>query len=62
MVPISMSPRDVLLDPTIYPEPDSFKPSRWLVTAEDGKQRMNSNLDRFFVAFGKGPRMCHGIK
>jgi cytochrome P450 len=62
MAPVSMSPRDVLLDPVIYPDPELFKPSRWLTTAQDGTERLNSDLDHFFVAFGRGTRMCLGLK
>ncbi|KAK8115745.1 hypothetical protein PG984_012247 [Apiospora sp. TS-2023a] len=51
--PVSMTLRDILLDPDVYPEPLQFKPERWLVMAPDG-QRMNHN----YVPFGRGSRMC----
>lgn len=37
----------------IYPEPQAFKPERWL---EDGKR-----LERYLVSFNRGPRSCLGI-
>ncbi|KAF2651874.1 cytochrome P450 monooxygenase-like protein [Lophiostoma macrostomum CBS 122681] len=36
----------------IFPEPDIFKPERWL---------NNPSLDNYLVAFSRGPRMCLGI-
>ena len=50
-----MSNISVLCDPTVFAEPLAFRPERWL--AADTKQ-----LDRAFVAFGKGARMCSGMK
>ncbi|KAF8463431.1 putative P450 monooxygenase [Kalaharituber pfeilii] len=38
----------------IFPDPYEFKPERWLGTS--GK-----DLDKWLVAFSKGPRMCAGI-
>lgn len=57
-VPVSMTARDVHFNPEIYPNPNGFVPERWLGTpkAPDG-----SSLERYFVAFGKGPRMCLGM-
>ncbi len=46
----------VHLNPTIFPEPHSFKPDRWLEKSENG------SLDNWLVAFSKGPRSCLGIK
>ena len=39
----------------IFPEPDEFKPERWL---DPGA----SSLDNWLVSFGKGPRSCIGTK
>jgi cytochrome P450 len=57
--PVSMTSRDVHFDEAIYPKPKEFLPERWLNNprAPDG-----SSLDHYFVAFGKGPRLCIGIK
>jgi cytochrome P450 len=38
----------------IFPEPESFVPERWLDESTD--------LDKWLVAFSRGPRMCLGIK
>jgi cytochrome P450 len=42
-------------DPTIFPSPDTFRPSRWLdpVSAR--------HLEKYLVPFGKGPRQCVGM-
>ncbi|KAJ4398249.1 hypothetical protein N0V91_010363, partial [Didymella pomorum] len=37
---------------TLFPEPNAFKPERWLESNE---------LDNWLVAFSRGPRMCLGI-
>ncbi|KAF9257284.1 cytochrome P450 [Marasmius fiardii PR-910] len=41
-------------NPTIFPEPDKFIPERWL--GNDAPQ-----LEKYLVAFSKGPRICLGI-
>lgn len=41
-------------NPDIFPEPFAFKPERWLAPEKD--------LDKYLVAFGKGPRICLGLK
>lgn len=51
--PVSMSNVDILMNKDIYPDPEKFIPERWLD---------NPSLDRYFVPFGKGSRMCLGIK
>ena len=40
------------MDPTIFPEPECFRPDRWV---------NNKHLERYLVAFGKGSRICLGI-
>ena len=57
--PVSMTITDVHLDEAIYPKANEFIPERWMNNprAPDG-----SSLDSYFVSFGKGPRMCLGIK
>jgi len=42
-------------DPDIYPDPDSFKPERWL----DSNGQLNGK--EFDAAFGYGRRLCIGI-
>ena len=55
--PVSMSHYFVLMDPEIFPDPESFKPERWIRASEQGQ-----NLTRFLVSFSKGSRNCLGIK
>ncbi|EEB93218.1 hypothetical protein MPER_08156 [Moniliophthora perniciosa FA553] len=44
----------VHMNPEIFPDPARFYPERWLEDKEHA-------LDRYLVAFGKGPRSCIGI-
>jgi len=55
--PVSMTINDVLTDPSIYPNPSEFLPDRWL---ENEGKSVRSDLNPYFVAFGRGPRMCQG--
>ncbi|KAH8589610.1 cytochrome P450 CYP5280A1P [Bisporella sp. PMI_857] len=43
-------------DPDIFPDPEAFKPERWLIKGEDNLKRM---LDVYLV-FTMGARMCMG--
>ena len=52
-----MTLMDVLHDPSIYPNPQVFDPDRWM-----GDPSEVERLDRYMVAFGKGSRMCIGMK
>jgi Cytochrome P450 len=47
--------RQILHDPTLYPEPDVFKPERFL--NQDGSSRDDPTLTS---AFGFGKRICPG--
>jgi cytochrome P450 len=51
--PVSMTTVDILMNETIFPEPRSFRPERW---------EQDPELEKYFVPFGKGSRMCLGIK
>ncbi|MCJ1440789.1 MAG: hypothetical protein MMC23_001275 [Stictis urceolatum] len=55
--PVSMTLRDVLLDPQIFEEPHSFKPERWLQESPDLKR-----ISKGYLPFGRGSRMCIGLK
>ncbi|WYZ45823.1 hypothetical protein EsH8_IX_000048 [Colletotrichum jinshuiense] len=50
--PVSMTTVDVLMNEDVFPEPTSFAPERWIGRPD---------LQRYFVAFGKGSRQCLGI-
>jgi Cytochrome P450 len=45
------------MDSTIFPNPESYDPDRWIRAAQEGLR-----LDRYLVSFSKGSRMCVGIK
>ena len=55
--PVSQSAYFVHMDSTIFPNPHSFNPDRWIEAAKEGIK-----LDRFLVSFSKGSRQCLGIK
>lgn len=50
--PVSMTALLIFQNPTIFPDPLSFRPERWLE---------NPRLDRYQVAFSKGTRICLGM-
>ena len=52
---VSVSARFILKNPDIFPDPDQFKPERWL-------QPDSVKLEKYLVVFSKGPRSCLGIK
>ncbi|KAJ5107841.1 cytochrome P450 [Penicillium angulare] len=52
--PVSMCFRDLLLDPSIFPDPHDFRPERWLDPTPE--------MERAYVPFGRGSRMCVGMK
>ncbi|KAL1594123.1 hypothetical protein SLS59_008957 [Nothophoma quercina] len=49
--PISMSSWLIHLNPELFPEPDNFRPERWL---EPGAE----NLKKYLVNFSRGSRIC----
>ncbi|GJE88578.1 cytochrome P450 [Phanerochaete sordida] len=51
---VSMSNVFVHTNAEIFPEPDAFRPERWLDPSA-------GSLDNWLVAFGKGPRSCIGM-
>ncbi|THG99431.1 hypothetical protein EW026_g2912 [Hermanssonia centrifuga] len=46
-----------LHDPSVYPDPDSFTPERWL----DSESSANKNPSNYLV-FGSGPHKCIGLE
>ncbi|KAI4869958.1 cytochrome P450 [Hypoxylon rubiginosum] len=54
---IGMSNVMVHHDETLFPDPYSFVPERWL---DDSMQR-NRELERYLLSFSKGSRMCPGM-
>ncbi|KAL0577919.1 hypothetical protein V5O48_004084 [Marasmius crinis-equi] len=51
---VGMTNAVVQLNPDIFPEPHAFKPERWI-------QKDSQKLEKYFVAFARGPRSCIGI-
>ncbi|KAI9928681.1 hypothetical protein ASPWEDRAFT_180261 [Aspergillus wentii DTO 134E9] len=43
-------------DPSIFPDPHTFNPSRWINASDKGER-----LTKFLVPFTKGPRICVGM-
>ena len=52
-----MSVRDMLYDSDRFPDPDKFRPERWLQSGPEALQ-----IERAYVPFGKGSRTCLGIQ
>lgn len=57
---ISMCIRDIHYDASIYPDPRSFNPERWLEHADgEGEgEKARKRKERYLVPFGKGARSC----
>lgn len=51
---ISMSMRDMHLDPNCHPDPTTYNPNRFL------DPMMRKQSERFFAPFGQGTRSCVG--
>lgn len=45
-------------NPKMFPDPEKWKPERWLVNDATDREEGKDNKDRWFWAFGSGPRMC----
>ncbi|KAL3427154.1 cytochrome p450 [Phlyctema vagabunda] len=54
--PVGMTALLLHNDESIFPDPESFLPERWLSDGESGR-----NLERYLVAFSKGSRQCVGL-
>ncbi|KAH7016178.1 cytochrome P450, partial [Microdochium trichocladiopsis] len=56
--PIGMSSIINHMDPGLFPEPEAFRPERWLL--EDGSPYYK--LQKYLLAFSRGSRACIGEK
>ncbi|GFF32239.1 trichodiene oxygenase [Aspergillus udagawae] len=54
--PVSMSTYFVHQDPSIFPDPQTFRPERW-IEASDQPER----LTKYIVSFTRGSRICLGM-
>lgn len=45
----------------LFPEPQAFKPERWLTRNNRGSLDINREMDKIFFSFGKGSRSCLGV-
>jgi cytochrome P450 len=52
--PVSMCPNFFHYDPDVYPEPDQFRPERWLDLNE------KEICEKIWKPFGNGSRSCAG--
>ncbi|KAA8563986.1 hypothetical protein MFRU_025g00110 [Monilinia fructicola] len=64
--PTSMSYYLIHYSPIIFPSPEKFDPTRWITnSALDGSAPgdavSNHRLDKYFVPFSKGTRICLGM-
>lgn len=57
--PIGMSTVITHHDEAIFPDSHAFVPERWL---EEGGTRRRRDMDRAFLAFGRGSRVCLGMR
>ena len=55
--PIGMTGCLIHDDPTLFPDPYTFSPERWLPLASNGQR-----LLKYFMPFGRGSRMCVGME
>jgi cytochrome P450 len=62
--PVSMSIPDVHLDESIFPQPLTWAPERWLDDVDESLKGMVEprQLESCMCSFGKGTRQCLGMK
>ncbi|KAL8747967.1 MAG: hypothetical protein Q9190_000231 [Brigantiaea leucoxantha] len=61
-VPVSMTSHVVQRSEEIFPEPEAFRPERWLQEeTKSGGHVGGKALEKYLVAFGRGTRLCLGM-
>ncbi|KAL8379092.1 hypothetical protein RB599_008759 [Gaeumannomyces hyphopodioides] len=58
--PVSMTPWINHCDENLYPDPESFRPDRWLLGNGEGGVKPNHELQKKLISFGRGSRSCLG--
>ena len=53
---MSMTSYILHTDPAVFPEPEEFRPERWLTPNNN-----NIHLDKLLIPFGRGSRICLGM-
>lgn len=56
---VSSSPIWYLRDETAFPEPEKYRPRRWLTS---NSAVVNELANEYYVPFSKGPGTCVGIQ
>lgn len=61
-VRVSAQAHSLHRNPDVFPEPEVWRPERWLATEGEGKEGRDrrEEMGRWFWAFGSGGRMCVG--
>ncbi|KAF5000690.1 hypothetical protein FDECE_11153 [Fusarium decemcellulare] len=59
-VQVGMSPWVLHRNPEVFPEPDCFKPERWIIDGEPSDEDALRRMNRSFFAFGHGTHTCSG--
>lgn len=57
---VGMSPYCLHRLPSIFPDPLTFNPERWLASSHEDQKTLEE-MNRYFWAFSSGGRMCIGI-
>ncbi|ETN43299.1 uncharacterized protein HMPREF1541_02458 [Cyphellophora europaea CBS 101466] len=59
-VRVSAMPYCLHRNPTVFPDPETFNPRRWLADGQHTPPALLKEMHRWFWAFGSGGRMCIG--
>ncbi|KAK7229229.1 hypothetical protein V2G26_001399 [Clonostachys chloroleuca] len=57
---VGMSPWVLHRDPEVFPDPDSFKPERWILGEGVRDEEHLRQMNRSFFSFGHGTHTCTG--
>lgn len=57
---VGVNPWAVHHDPSIFPDPETFNPDRWLPDGTEDKKKEIGRMDTYWLGFGGGSRSCPG--